>query len=217
MPKLRSRPFARKSKFRDAKAIVIATEGELTEPIYFEKLALDERFRNPRVVIKVLPTTDGRSAPNHIIRRLDDIKRKHGFYEGDKLWLVFDKDDWEDGLLSEVARQANQKGYCLADSNPCFEVWLTMHFASIHESFELSCSGDSVTCDDIIKRLKQDDMDPSYRKSRIDKERYFDRLETAIQHAKLSDIEPKDRYLNQIGSRVYKLAQSIINSSPSNP
>ena len=213
MPIRKSRRFARKSKFRDAKAIVIATEGELTEPIYFEELALDERFRNPRVEVKILPTIDGRSAPNHVIRRLDEIRRKHGFYEGDRLWLVIDKDAWEDGLLSEVARQANQKGYCIADSNPCFEVWLTMHFGSIHELMELNCRKDSITCDAIVNRLKQDDMDPLYRKSRIDTEIYFDRLMTAIQNAELTDIQPDDRYLNQIGSRVYKLAQSIIKSS----
>lgn len=214
MPKRLFKDFSRKKPYRDAKSIVIATEGELTEPIYFEALALDDRYRNPRIKITVLPTFDGRSAPNHVIQRLDQIRRKHGFYEGDMLWLVIDKDNWEARLLSEVARQAQQKGYHIADSNPCFEVWLTMHFHSIQESMKFNCNGYAVTCDEIERRLKQTDMDPSYRKSRIDTKKYFDRIETAIKNAKLADSQPNNRYLNQIGSRVYKLVQSIIDSSP---
>ena len=79
---------------------------------------------------------------------------------------------------------------------------------------KFNCNGYAVTCDEIERRLKQTDMDPSYRKSRIDTKKYFDRIETAIKNAKLADSQPNNRYLNQIGSRVYKLVQSIIDSSP---
>ena len=213
MPRRKSRPFVRKSNYRDAKAIVIATEGSLTEPIYFESLAADERFRNPRVTVTVLPTREGLSAPSHVIRRLDVIRRRHVFVDGDELWLVIDKDGWEDGMLSEVARLANQKGYCIADSNPCFEVWLALHFCSIQGILGPDRRKALMRCINIVDRLKKVDMDPLYRKSSIGAKKYFDKITKAIQHAKLADIQPDDRYLNQIGSRVYRLVESIIESS----
>lgn len=195
----------------------------MTEPIYFEELALDERFRNPRVEVTILPTVDGCSAPNHVIRRLDEIRRKHGFYEGDKLWLVIDKDRWNDMQIKEVAQLANQKGYCIADSNPTFELWLLLHHRSL-----------SFYSDEQLQELKENrkerfrakrrrlekelcDLLGSYDKSKLNSSQFLPYVGTAIHNAQSTDTDPSSRWLNQIGSRVYKLAQSIIDSSLNNP
>ncbi len=226
MPKRKSRPFVRKSKLRDAKAIVIATEGELTEPIYFEALALDERFRNPRVEITVLPTTEGHSAPDHVIRRLDKIRRNYRFYEGDELWLVIDKDKWDDSKLSRIAQLVSQEEkYYLADSNPCFELWLLLHHRSLDCYTELEMAELKENRKEKFRssrrRLDLELMDicGSYNRSNLNTSHYIPHIDVAILNAENADKNKDDRWLNQIGSRVYNLAQSIINSStsPHNP
>ena len=226
MPKRKSRPFARKSKLRDAKAIVIATEGELTEPIYFEALALDERFRNPRVKITVLPTTEGHSAPDHVIRRLDKIRRNYRFYEGDQLWLVIDKDNWDDSKLSRIAQLVSQEEkYYLADSTARFELWLLLHHRSLDHYTELELTELKENRKEKFrsKRRRLDlelaDICGSYDRSRLKSSDYIPHIEVAIPNAENADENKDDRWLNEIGSRVYKLAQSIISSStsPNNP
>ncbi len=119
-------------------------------------------------------------------------------------------------MLSEVTRQAQQKGYFIADSNPCFETWLLLHFDSLDELKELTCET-ATKCDKVITKLTHKDFDPSYTKSKMDTAIYIDRVLTAIANAKQMDVQSNGRYLNQIGSRVYRLVESIIQSSPNNP
>ncbi len=223
MPRQSTRPFKRKSKFRDAKSIVIATEGELTEPIYFDALALDDRFRHPRVAIQVIPAISGLSSPKHVIKRLDKVKRESGLYEGDELWLVIDKDKWEDSMLSEVAQQVRQKGYCLADSNPCFEIWLLLHKRSLddytpQEQEELKENRRSHPRSSRTRLEKElIDICGSYDKRNLNTSHYLPFVDSAIENAHNADTECDTRWLNSLGSRVYKLVQSIIDSSPNNP
>jgi hypothetical protein len=44
----------------------------------------------------------------------------------DEVWCVFDVD--EHPKLAEARDQANANGIQLAVSNPCFELWLLLHF-----------------------------------------------------------------------------------------
>ena len=223
MPKQKSRPFTRKSKFRDAKSIVIATEGEFTEPVYFEAMALDDRFRHPRVKVRVLPTISGFSSPKHVIKRLNKISREYNLAEGDELWLVIDKDRIEDRVLSEVAQQARQKGYHLADSNPCIELWLLLHHRSLNSYTESELEEFKENKKERFRssrrrlELELIKVCGTYNKSNLNSSDYLPKVEIAIENARKSDVEPEDRWLNHIGSRVYKLAQSIIASSPNNP
>ena len=220
MPKRSFIPFSSPKKYRDAKLIVIATEGELTEPAYFEDLALEDRFRHSRVDVRVIPATGGLSSPKHVIERLNKVRRESGLYEGDELWLVIDKDKWGDEILSEVSQLAIQKGYHLADSNPCFEIWLLLHHRSLddyteQERAELRANHKSGSRTRL--ELELISICGSYSKSNLRSSDCLPEIETAIAYARKSDVKPNDRWLNSLGSRVYKLAQSIIDSSPNNP
>ena len=219
MPKHKTRLFARKRIYRDAKAIVIATEGELTEPIYFENLALDERFRHPRINIRVLPAISGLSSPKHVIDRLDKVRLEFGIHKGDELWLVIDKDNWNDSMLSEVARLANQKGYHLADSNPAFEIWLLLHHRSLDDYTEEEIA--ELQANRRISRRTRLEKElisicGSYSKSKLKTSDYLPFVDIAIANSRAADKNDDGRWLNHIGTRVYKLVQSIIDSSPNN-
>jgi hypothetical protein len=70
MPR-KSRPLKREGgATRDASLIVIASEDTYAARDYFS------RFKTTRVQFSVIPTKDCRSAPQHVMSRLDDFKRE---------------------------------------------------------------------------------------------------------------------------------------------
>jgi hypothetical protein len=116
--------FRRTSGFRDAKLIVIATEGERTEPAYFR--GLKAAFRKPAIHMEILPRTTAGSSPAHVQEELDKFNKVYNLVEGDELWMVIDRDQWPDKNLAETAGECERKGYFLAVSTPCFELWLLL-------------------------------------------------------------------------------------------
>lgn len=122
----------RRGAVRDARIIALALEGEQTgeEFRYFSHLR-EQLPNNRRFIIELLPTSADthRSSPDAVIHRLDEHASTNALNpEFDELWMVFDIDTWPEPLLSRVARTARQKRYRLALSNPCFELWLLLHF-----------------------------------------------------------------------------------------
>lgn len=223
MSKRRYNRFSRNNDtYRDAKFIVIATEGKMTEPLYFEKLALDHRHR--RIHVEVLDEQDEQStasSPKDVIKRLNKFEREYNLGQDDELWLVFDRDKWTEQMLNEVVQQAKRKDYYhVADSNPCFEIWLLLHHKSLAEY-------DKDTLNDFKQNRRQGTRTKlerelvkicgSYNKSNPDLSHYIPFVTTAIQNAKETDTEPQTRWLNSIGTRVYRLAQSVIDSSSPQP
>ena len=122
----RKRPLDRRiTQLRDSKLIIIAVEGNRTEKQYFSI------FRKTRSQIKILSSDDNRSAPEYVLDRLISYKKEYDLDDNDELWLMIDVDRWGDRKLSEIAMHANQRGFDMAVSNPCFEVWLYLHFSFI--------------------------------------------------------------------------------------
>jgi hypothetical protein len=218
MPRRRFKDRERKSGYRDAKLIVIATEGFLTEKQYFNDLAFDDRYRNPRVHVKVLERSSTDSSPNHIIQELDRYRRENKLHlaDYDELWLVIDLDRWGDKKLSDIAAQCIQKIYRLAVSTPCFEIWLLLHFNSLNEYTDDE-QNELLTNRKINDRTRLEkelvELCGSYSKSNLDTATFIPHIETAIERARALDINPDHRWLNHLGTRVYLLAESIIISS----
>lgn len=143
---------------RDANLIVLASEDKYAVRQYFEL------FRSTRIQFKVLPTENGKSAPGHVMARLNEYMKEFDFGEGDKFWVVCDCDHWiESGhiqSLTQVIRECRQKGIQVALSNPCFELWLLLHFAEFPEDPELTRA-------DVEQRIRN--VVGAYDKTRIDK------------------------------------------------
>ncbi len=164
MPR-KSRPLDRTSGApRDTDIIVIACEDTHAVKQYFAK------FRTKRTQYKVLPTLDGKSSPRAVLERLNTYKAEYATEEGDELWICIDADHWIRGghqaEFSQVLQDCHSKGYGIAISNPCFEVWLLMHFVEIDDaelcrilkrnSPEAVADDDkkSIRCDKIEARLR---------------------------------------------------------------
>jgi hypothetical protein len=127
----RERPPARRPAFKSPKPrMLIVTEGAVTEKKYLEGMIA--WLKNSRVDFKVI---GGVGVPATIVQFALDLKRsaeeKSRLQRDDNLryeeiWCAFDVD--QHPKLPEVCKLAQQHGIELAISNPCFELWIWLHF-----------------------------------------------------------------------------------------
>lgn len=207
----------RREAFRDARLVVVASEGKDTERIYFKALA--KEYANPRVHVHVLERSEdekNNSSPEHVLKQLNDYKTQYALEADDELWLVVDKDSWTDGMLSRVAAVcAKDAAMNMALSNPCFELWLLLHLEDATsltpEEYKMWLENrrKSKNADPYLKvRLRQ--KLGSYHESSYDAPALVVNVETAIERARRLDKGPDDRWPQTLGTRVYLLAESVV-------
>ncbi len=190
----RTKLIDRSYNTRDAQLFIIATEGKTEKP-YFEI------FQDSRIKVEVLPTgEDNKSAPEYVIERLNEFAQQYDFGEEDTLWLVVDVDRWGAKKLSSVCRQAKQKKYRLAISNPCFEVWLCLHLEDLDPN--------NTTCQAFEKRLRL--ILGSYNKSNLDTTPYVEHIPDAIQRAKQLHPKANQNWPPTPGSHIYRVVEMIL-------
>jgi len=183
---------------RDTRLIVIASEGSKTEKQYFES----KLFGNCRVQVKVLETADGKSAPQHVLRRLKEFAKDVDLQADDQLWLVVDRDRWPEATLSDVCSHAvrGRRHKCLpAISNPCFELWLYLHHAEWQHG-----QTTSQETEEFLRSLLG-----SYNKSNLVVDQYEGKIGDAVQRGKDMDKQPKGRWPDKPGTHVYRLVEAI--------
>ena len=199
MPR-KKRPLQRDTgAVRDASLVVIASEDKYAVKQYFD------RFRPERIQFKVLPTEDSRSSPTNVKERLDKFKAEYATEPDDQFWLCIDTDHWSEPNhiknLMQVVQHCRQKEYRLAISNPCFELWLLLHFQD--------CSPDSaVNCEQVESQLRQ--ISGGYNKKHghrllLD----VDNVRQAVARAKLMD-NPADLIPQKPTTRVYLLIEELL-------
>ncbi len=202
------RSFIRPSGFRDSRLVVIASEGSNTEPMYFEAIR-DSLLKYPsRVHIEVLRREAGPSAPEHVIRQLDVFRKTWNLSAHDELWAVIDFDRWGEEKLSRIAAAAIQKGYRLAVSRPCFELWRLLHFQDlsrlpVRELEDIALED----CKALTKRVRR--ICGTCSKNMNNVEEYLPNTDVAIERAALLDTNPQERWPSSLGTRIYRIIQSI--------
>lgn len=183
---------------RDTKLVIIATEGKHAEKRYFEIF----RKKNTRVHINVLETQDCKSAPRYVLKRLKEYKIKYDIQPDDQLWLVIDKDNWEDKHLAEVAQCTKQRCFNMAVSRPCFEVWLYLHYS------DPPATMGNMTGSQIKNELRN--LLGSYNEKNFQLELFEPKIDNALTRAeKLDNQSASARWPTQLGTHVYKLVTAI--------
>ncbi len=121
----------RQYEYKTAKAnsFLIVTEGVCTEPLYFKGLQQKiEAKIGGRIDIVENPLIDiyGEGCATAKLIEVTDriVKEAKIIYQN--IWVVFDKDDFED--FDEAVQSGLNKGYNVAWSNQSFEYWLYLHF-----------------------------------------------------------------------------------------
>lgn len=113
---------------------LIVCEGEKTEPIYFEYF----QKRLPKNIIKTIEVKGEGDNTINIIKKcieLNEERKQNKILPNyDRVWAVFDKDDFPDKNFNRAVSLANEKNILTAYSNQSFELWYVLHF-----QYLLSC------------------------------------------------------------------------------
>ena len=139
-----SRPAARKQL--DPAYFIITTEG-IDEIAYFyaiEKI-IPKRFNAYYKIHIIERENEHDSALIHVYNSLNDylkydkkkFRDKHG-----KAYIVFDHDNnfSRNNITNTLMyiRESRQKGYVTIYSNPCFDLWLLLHYIDVTERADIN-------------------------------------------------------------------------------
>jgi len=105
---------------------LIVCEGEKTEPNYFA--ALEKELPIGTVELKI--DGIGRNTiglVNYAIKHRDNACRKF-----DRVWVVFDKDDFPDDNFNGAIIKAASNNVNCAWTNEAFELWFLLHFQFVN-------------------------------------------------------------------------------------
>lgn len=194
-------------------SFLIVTEGKRTEPLYFNglKKKIQEKIGGTVDVVEapVIDVHGEGSATGQLIRITERyVKEASIIYQN--VWVVFDKDDFED--FDQAIRDGENKGYNIAWSNQSFEYWLYLHFNYSDSALHRDAWKEKL--DDIFRQYQLGDG--VYRKNYNNIYEFvdsFDGVNTAIKNAKRrmasfkKDIDQPSAY--DPGTTVYKLVQKL--------
>lgn len=189
---------ARRAHFRNPKKFfIVATEGEKTEKHYLDEF---KPSRGSLLQVKVLENKQHKTKPTECLERLKGYEAKYQLGPEDELWLMIDRDSWEEAELKEVAKEIGARAnYFLALSNPCFELWLYLHLAD-NKPFDHR--------DKIPPALAK--LLGSYDKADYDAARIAAGVDAAIGRAEKLDTPPQNPWPKNQGTHVHRLMKKIL-------
>lgn len=164
-----------------AGAILIVTEGEKTEPIYFRGIKAKIESSHMGTLDIETPVIEVRGigeSTGKLVDKATRINRRSGKVYN-KVWVVCDADDFEDLDVSKV--EAKNAGMGFVWSNRAFELWLLLHF----ERCEIAYSTEQLF-HRLDRALRQRGVG-GYEKAREDLYRILEEhgdLEKAVERAK---------------------------------
>ncbi|WP_125116788.1 RloB family protein [Agathobaculum sp. Marseille-P7918] len=122
-------PRERAHNFRSSApdSFLILTEGTKTEPGYFNgiKQYIEQKFKQGQIEIRPAICCEGAGcSTGRLLEEAEKyVSRGNKVYQ--HVWLVFDRDNFVD--FDDAICRAEAKGYRIAWSNVCFELWLCLH------------------------------------------------------------------------------------------
>jgi len=149
-----------------------------------------------------------------VIERFNEFRRQYRLDKEDQLWLVIDKDRWPDAQLAEVAKQSHQKKYQLALSNPCFELWLWLHWVDpSQENYEaLRLCWLNVKVSATRRHLEEQlsTLAGGYQKNKSDFRSCYPHVPQALVGARWLDASSEGRWPDYLATRVYLLVSGLV-------
>lgn len=177
----------RGARFRSFRGkILIVTEDTKSSVGYFEEIRVEHRI--PEQNVRVIPGSG--SDPDRVVRTAEALLREEsraGTRAVDRVFVVIDRDSHAtyDPAIT-LLRQLNEaaasggtqrvKGWKPPDdkpererfelvlSDPCFELWLLLHFTPWNSPF--SASGSNSICGSVANELKKSGRLPDYDKGK---------------------------------------------------
>lgn len=192
----RSRLLHRGGVPLDASLYFVASEDRYVQENYFEALERNGVSDARRVKVQVLPTEDNRSSPEAVLRRLKALQVDAQPF--DQFWVSIDVDRWEKDEIARVIKEADEVGFRVAVSNPCFEVWLVLH---------LEAEPPTGACAEVTAQLKR--LVPGYTKAHLPEQPWtLAAVRLACARARAS--HDQGWWPRTSGSSLYALVEQIL-------
>lgn len=186
------------------KTLVVFCEGEKSEPQYLLALRRQPFVKDAAAVDIQVETGHGGAVPLTLVTLAIAARAKSAAEEAeiDEFWCVFDV-EWPRNHphLSEAITKARANDIKLAISNPCFELWLILHYRN---------HGSWLDNSQAVELRRQ--LDGSTNKS-LDAAKYMSLIGDAVRHAALLDTrhhrDGSKFPHNNPSSGMYRLIASI--------
>jgi hypothetical protein len=162
--------------------------------------------RDAIIRVELVSNPKHRSHPKEVLKRLRAAAKSKGIKNGDELWLVIDRDAWDEADLDVVCKQAKSMGYFVALSNPCFELWLYLHIEN-NRHFT-----DRHQCQREFGKVHKSYSDKG--KSGYEVKPLMKLIAKAIQRSKAIDVHPTEPWPKSQATRVYLLAERLFAGNP---
>ncbi len=170
--------------------ILILCEGARTEPAYFSWLKHDRRLTS--VVVRG-PRARPLGPPELLKRARDELRNDPGW---DEIYCVLDHDGRDSAVgkleagLAAINRKRASTQVEMTLSDPCFELWLLLHFEFSDRPYT-SLRGGRSACQNVIEQLQR--HIPEYRKNTTGYLKLVkDRVEKALANAEQLNRLPKE-------------------------
>lgn len=190
---------------RDARLFLLIVEGAETEPAYFYALELHELIPRHRVKLVVHSPKNHASSPEHLLGLAEQKSKEIHLDSDDEVWLVLDV-DMRSGSnrkrqLHQLDHSCRLRGWKVAISNPCFEIWYWLHLSE-----QLSAINE--TCESVEVALRQ--LLGGYSKKNPPARCLADAaLALAIERAAALDLDPRAPIPTTAGTRLYHLLKCL--------
>jgi RloB-like protein len=189
-----NRNYKKGAPHRDSRLFIIVAEGE-REDEYFSYF----NEQNQRIRIKIVPREGQSSAPKYFLNRLSKFQEE-GLWnpqDNDALWFVLDVDSWQREQIQVLIDACERdKTWNIAISNPYFEVWLLYHLEE-----DLTSVGDNLKHELHLKTQGVGKGIPN---------NFCPKITIAAENAKKNDSSPTQIYPNHKQTKVYLLAQQLL-------
>ncbi len=204
--------FKKQSQKREPKTIrcsvLIVCEGTKTEPNYFEAFAETQRG----IFVYDIEVEGLGRGTKEVVEKAISLKNKNNY---DRVWAVFDKDDFPSKDFNEAITIGQNNGVEVAWSNEAFELWYLYHFQNVttgvsRKHYEEKIS-DAVNSSPKYKSRKK------YKYAKKDPDNYrimttYGSVDSALRFAEAKHLEYTDsRYANQNPcTTVYRLVRQLL-------
>lgn len=211
----RRRDYGKKNPSRDAHKVYIVCEGKVTEPNYFR--FFEGLSSNLQVI--TIPPSDG-TDPLKLLERAKQIligkDREYDveYAHRDTVWFVIDTDTWEtEGKITPLRKFCSTKNksiskefdeiksypaWNVAQSNPCFEIWLYYHLMDTPpEDYDATKERFKTYLDRVLPGGFNYDRNPVF-------------IEDAIQNAKVNFRTDKNGKITMFSTEMHLLGTEIL-------
>jgi len=186
---------------------LIVCEGEKTEPNYFK--AFEKELPRGTVELKIDGT--GRNTLGLVEYAITQRDRSYRKY--DRVWAVFDKDDFPDENFNNAIIKANSNDINCAWTNEAFELWFLLHFQYVNTGMNREDYKAYLE-----REIKKQSNDANYKYKKNDNNTFsilksYGNQQQAIEWAKQLKQTYSDKYYatHNPCTLIYELIEELIN------